>query len=77
MKVKDIRAMKKEDLQKELVKFQAELFEAKKDISDGKEKNVKKGLRIKRIIARIQTVLNEKTKNNLKEKENGQKEGNK
>jgi ribosomal protein L29 len=63
MKIKDIKVMKKEDLQKELAKFQAELFEAKKEIRDGKEKNVKKSLRIKRIIARIQTVLNEKVKN--------------
>ncbi len=63
MKIKDIKAMKKEDLQKELVRFQTELFEAKKGIRDGKEKDVKKSLRIKRIIARIQTVLNEKVKN--------------
>jgi len=63
MEIKDIRAMKKEDLQKELAKFQADLLESKKGIRDGKEKNVKKSLRIKRIIARIQTVLNEKVKN--------------
>jgi ribosomal protein L29 len=63
MKIKEIRDTKTEQLEKELDKFERELLVAKKDIRDGKEKNVRKGLRIKRNIARIQTVLNERSKN--------------
>ncbi len=63
MKIKEIRDTKTEQLAKELDKFERELLVAKKDIRDGKEKNVRKGLRIKRNIARIQTVLNERSKN--------------
>lgn len=60
MKIKEIRNIKTEQLEKELDKFRKELFEVGKEIRDGKEKNVRKSLRIKRIIARIQTVLNER-----------------
>ena len=60
MNIKEIRDLKTEQLEKELGKFRKELFQANKEIRDGKEKNVRKSLRIKRIIARIQTVLNEK-----------------
>jgi large subunit ribosomal protein L29 len=60
MKIKEIRNIKTEQLEKELEKFRKELFEVAKEIRDGKEKNVRKSLRIKRIIARIQTVLNER-----------------
>ncbi len=62
MKIKDIKNLKIEQLEEELEKYSKELFQSNKDIREGKEKNVKKSLRIKRIIARIQTVLNEKRK---------------
>lgn len=68
MKMDDIRKLKKEELKKELGSLKAELVTAKKEIKSGKEKNVRKGLRIKKNIARIRTVLNEL------EKENGKKE---
>ncbi|GEM_PF-2910731 len=74
MELKEIRKLKTEDLNKELEKFYKQLVKIKKDIRDGKEKDVRKGLRIKRIIARIQTVLNENKKNNLKQKENGKED---
>jgi ribosomal protein L29 len=60
MKIKEIRSLKTEQLEKELEKFRKELFQSNKEIKDGKEKDVRKSLRIKRIIARIRTVLNEK-----------------
>ncbi len=65
MKIKEIKEAKIEDLEKELERLSTELFQAKRDIRDGKEKNVKKSLRIKRIIARIQTVLNERQRSKL------------
>ncbi len=71
MKTKDIRNLKNDQLEQELEKFQREFTQANKEIKEGKEKNVKKSLRIKRIIARIQTVLNE---NKLKENNNGERE---
>lgn len=65
MKIKEIKDSKTEELQKELESLSQELFQTKRDIRDGKEKNVKKSLRIKRIIARIQTVLNERQRSKL------------
>ncbi len=66
MKIQEIRKLKIEELENELKKLEGEFSEVFKDIRNGKEKNVRKGLRIKRIIARIHTVLNEESKNNLK-----------
>jgi ribosomal protein L29 len=60
MEIKDMKKMKKEELEKELQKMENELQVVKKDVRSGKEKNVKKSLRIKKNIARIHTVLNEK-----------------
>ena len=77
MKTQEIRKLKTEELVTELLKKQEELFEVSKEIRNGKEKNVKKSLRIKRIIARIQTVLNEKKKVNLKEEKNDGEKGDK
>ena len=77
MKIEEIRKLKIEDLEIELKSFRREFIQVGKDIRSGKEKNVKKSLRIKRIIARIQTVLNEKIKNNLKEDKNEQAKGDK
>ena len=74
MEIKEIKKLNIEELEKEIEKFRKELFQARKEIRDGKEKDVRKGLRIKRIIARIQTVLNENKKNNLKQKENGKED---
>jgi ribosomal protein L29 len=77
MNIQEIKKLKTEELVKELLKKQEELFEVSKDIRNGKEKNVKKSLRIKRIIARIQTVLNEKEKVNLKDSKNDGEKGDK
>ncbi len=77
MKLEDIRKLNIEDLNTELRSYRAELIQVGKDIRSGKEKNVRKSLRIKRIIARIQTVLNEKVKNNLKEVKNDKAKGDK
>lgn len=74
MEIKEIKKLNIEELEKEIEKFRKELFQARKEIRDGKEKDVRKGLRIKRIIARIQTVLNEKKKDKLKQKENGKED---
>lgn len=74
MEIKDIKKLNIEELEKEISKFRKEFSQAKKQIRDGKEKDVRKGLRIKRIIARIQTVLNEKKKDKLKQKENGKED---
>ena len=70
MEIKEIRKLNIEQLEKEAEKFSKELIKVRKNIREGKEKDVRKGLRIKRIIARIQTVLNEKIRDNLKQKEN-------
>jgi ribosomal protein L29 len=77
MKIGEIKKLTIEQLETELAKFRKELVQVGKDVRNGKEKNVKKSLRIKRIIARIQTVLNEKVKNNLKDIKNGKEKGNK
>ena len=77
MKIEEIKKLKIEDLETELKSFCREFIQVGKDIRSGKEKNVKKSLRIKRIIARIQTVLNEKIKNNLKEDKNDPAKGDK
>ncbi len=77
MKIGEIKKLTIEQLETELAKFCKELVQVGKDVRNGKEKNVKKSLRIKRIIARIQTVLNEKVKNNLKDIKNGEEKGNK
>ncbi len=74
MEIKDIKKLNMEELDKELYKFRKEFSQAKKEIRDGKEKDVRKGLRIKRIIARIHTVLNEKKRDKLKQKENGKED---
>ena len=64
MDIKEMRKLKREDLEKELGQLCSQLEQAKQDIETGKEKNVRKTLRIKRNIARIHTVLNEmETKN--------------
>ena len=70
MEIKEIRKLNIEQLEKEVEKFSKEFIKVSKNIREGKEKDVRKGLRIKRIIARIQTVLNEKIRDNLKQKEN-------
>ncbi len=69
MDIKEIRKLKDEDLEKELGQLRSQLEQVKQDIEVGKEKNVRKTLRIKKNIARILTVLNErKVENESKEK---------
>ncbi len=64
MKIDEIKKMKKEDMEKEITSLKKELLKTKEEIEKGKEKNVRKGLRIKRNIARIHTVLNELERKN-------------
>ncbi len=59
MNIQEMKKLNKQELLKELGVLKQELETSKADISSGKEKNVRKSLRIKRNIARIQTVLNE------------------
>ncbi len=66
MNMKEIRKLKKEELFKELGSLESELVRVKNEIRAGKEKNVRKSLRIKKNIARIRTVLNELERNNEK-----------
>lgn len=54
-----IRKMEKSSIEKELQKMEAELVEISENIRMGKEKDVRKSLKIKRNIARMLTVLKE------------------
>ena len=60
MDVKDLRKKTEEELKKEISQSYLELKNVMEDIRTGKEKNVKKGLKIRKNIARMLTVLNEK-----------------
>jgi ribosomal protein L29 len=60
MKNKDIKAMKKADLAKNLSELQASLTKARFGTVGTKSKNVKEQVNLRRDIARILTILNEK-----------------
>lgn len=62
MKVKDIKSKPKSELQHLLKDRRNELREARFNLASGKVKNVKVIRGLKKDIARILTVLNEKTK---------------
>lgn len=59
MKITAIRKMEEGAIKQEIAKLRADLLQTKVDLRLGKEKDVKKGLKIKRNIARMLTVLKE------------------
>lgn len=59
MKASAIRKMEKDAIEKETKKLQEELFSSYESVRLGKEKDVRKTLKIKRNIARMLTVLKE------------------
>lgn len=60
MGIKDMRKLKVEELVAEELKQRDEYSKARAAVSKGKEKDVKKSLKIKRNLARILTVIREK-----------------
>lgn len=59
MKIQELKSKTKEELQFVLNELKASLRKVRPDISEGKEKNVKKAKYIKRDIARVLTILTE------------------
>lgn len=55
----EYRKMKTEELQKEIDKKSDEYVQIKEDIMRGKEKDVRKSLKLRREIAKMLTVLTE------------------
>jgi ribosomal protein L29 len=62
MKAIDVRKKSPDELQKLLQELQGDLREFRFGMSGGRTKNVKKARSIRADIARIHTVLSEKTK---------------
>ncbi len=63
MRADEIRKMTVEDIKKEITKLYLELRNLNDAIRSGKEKNVSKNLNIRRNIARMLTVLQQKENN--------------
>ncbi len=66
LKVSELRKKNTEDLKEELVKVQDELRKMVPDILQRKEKNVRKVGFMRKDIARIKTLMNEKLKEGQK-----------
>ena len=66
MAVTDLRNKNIKDLKEELAKLEKDLQKTVSDILQKKEKNVKKASFLRKDIARIKTVLNEKLKEEKK-----------
>jgi ribosomal protein L29 len=62
IKLEEFRNKTKEELKKEITTLEKEIQKVVSDILQKKEKNVKKASRIRKDIARIKTLLNEKLK---------------
>lgn len=62
IKVEEFRKKTKEELKKEMANLEKEIQKVVSDILQKKEKNVKKASHIRKDIARIKTLLNEKLK---------------
>lgn len=58
MDIKKLRELKSDELNERLVKKQEELVNTKYEIKMGQEKDVKKVMKLRREIARINTLLN-------------------
>ena len=63
MRADEIRKMTVEEIQKEITRAYMELRNLSDAIKTGKEKNVNKSLNMRRNIARMLTVLQQKTNN--------------
>lgn len=61
MKAKDIRKKNSDELKKDLAELTSELREFRFGMSGGRTKNVKRAREIRRVIARINTILSETT----------------
>ncbi len=59
MKIQELRSKTKEELHIVLSELEASLRKIRSDISEGKEKNVKKAKFMKKDIARMLTILTE------------------
>lgn len=62
----EYRKKSKEDLKKELVKLKKDLQKTVSDILQKKEKNIKKAVLGRKDIARVNTLINEKLKEEQK-----------
>jgi len=60
MKIKEIRQKSENDLQRDLIEIREKLRQLKFDLSAGKVKNVREIRNIRKDIAKILTVLNNK-----------------
>ena len=59
MKIQELRSKTKEELQIILSELEISLRKVRSEISEGKEKNVKKAKFMKKDVARIATILTE------------------
>lgn len=64
--VKEFRKKELGDLKEELVKVKKDLQKVISDVMQKKEKNIKKASQLRKDVARIQTVINEKLKEEQK-----------
>ncbi|MDV3196240.1 MAG: 50S ribosomal protein L29 [Candidatus Phytoplasma stylosanthis] len=60
MRIKEIRLMKEEDVNQKIIFYKKELFETKIKLDLAKSKDTSIVRKIKKNIARMKTVLNEK-----------------
>ncbi|MDV3167846.1 MAG: 50S ribosomal protein L29 [Candidatus Phytoplasma stylosanthis] len=65
MRIKEIRLMKEEDINQKIIFYKKELFETKIKLDLAKSKDTSIVRKIKKNIARMQTVLNEKKREEL------------
>ncbi len=64
--IKEFRKKELEDLKKELTKVKKDLQKTISDVLQKKEKNIKKASQLRKDIARVQTLINEKLKEEQK-----------
>jgi len=64
--IKELRKKGLEDLKKELSKSKKDLQKTISDVLQKKEKNIKKTSQFRKDVARIQTIINEKLKEEQK-----------
>lgn len=60
MKAEELRALSTEELQEKLKELREELFNLRFQLATGQLKNVKRIREVKKDIARVYTILNEK-----------------
>ena len=64
--IKEFRKKELDDLKKELLKVKKDFHKTISDVMQKKEKNIKKVSQLRKDIARIQTIINEKLKEEQK-----------